>query len=134
MSNQHEDEQGGGSIQNPAPIPFPKKRRSFFPVVVALVAILSLLLASFRLTYIPIMASAIIILLGLLQMQSVSNWVERVVESIYKHMDKRWQDLADRVEPHWKRHWGQRWMIAALLLFVTLGGFVLHDFVLPHLP
>jgi ABC-type branched-subunit amino acid transport system substrate-binding protein len=72
-------------------------------------------------------------MLGLLQIPSVANWVEKVAGSLYGHLDRQWQELVDTVEPHWKRHWGQRWMIAALLLFVTVGGFVLHDVVLPRL-
>lgn len=136
MSDQYEDKRGSSSTQNPPPIPFPKKRRSLFPFVVVVVAVVCLILASIGAVYIPIMSSAIIIflgMLGLLQIQSVANWVEKVAGSLYNHLDRRWQDLVDTVGPHWKRHWGQRWMIAALLLFVTVGGFVLHDIVLPRL-
>jgi ABC-type branched-subunit amino acid transport system substrate-binding protein len=97
-----------------------------------MLALLGLILASFGLAYIPVIAAAIVILLGLLQMESVSRWVEGVVGSLYKHMDKQWQDLADGAGRHWKRHWGQRWIVATILLFVTVSGFVLHDFVLPR--
>ncbi|MBA2680368.1 MAG: hypothetical protein H0U76_18465 [Ktedonobacteraceae bacterium] len=136
MSNQYEDKQGSSSTQRSAPPPFPKKRQSLFPFIVVFLAIVVLVLISIGAAYIPVLSSAVLILfglLGLLQIQSVANWVEKAVGSFYNHLDKRWQDLADRVEWHWRRHWGQRWIIATLLLFVTASGFVLHDLVLPRM-
>ncbi len=128
-----EDKLTGGSLQSPDRVP--DKRKSLFPVAVAMIAFFCLLLAIVGSAYIPVMSSAIVILLGLLsllQLQKVANWVEEVAGSLYNHLDRRWQDLADILGQSWRRHWKQRWIVVSIFLTATVLGFVLHDLVLPR--
>ena len=128
-----EDGLAGGSRQSLGQVP--NRRRSLFPVIVLVVALFCLFIAIIASVYIPAMSSAIVILLGLLgllQLPSVAARTEEIGRSLYNHLDKRWQDLADVVGLSWRRHWKQRWVVASILLSATIVGFVLHDFVLPR--
>ncbi len=126
-----ENEQQGSSTQNLTQTPAPTRERPLFPIVLRVMVFLSLIVASVAYTYISIAAAAIIIFLGLLQIPSVSGWVEVVAGSIYKHMNTRLQRSADTLESRWRHYWTRRGIIIVFLLSVIVIGFTFRDVILP---